>query len=105
MISFKLAGYLVSGDALRRQTKNRFLAGHMANIQDIGMDFLGVFFFVQPTFTPRWAMGVILYLVLYGQFPYMPSGEATAESMKQAIKLDLPPLRFEHSQAQTALSF
>mmetsp|Transcript_46497 Transcript_46497/g.101164 ORF Transcript_46497/g.101164 Transcript_46497/m.101164 type:complete len:413 (+) Transcript_46497:47-1285(+) len=51
-----------------------------------------------------WAMGVILYLVLYGQFPYMPSGEATAESMKQAIKQDLPPLRFEHSQAQTALS-
>ena len=49
-------------------------------------------------------MGVILYLVLYGQFPYMPPGEAPAQSMKQAIKQDLPPLRFERSQAQMALS-
>lgn len=51
-------------------------------------------------------MGVILYLVLYGQFPYMPAGggEATADTMKQAIKQDVPPLRFERSKAQTALS-
>eukprot|EP00438_Fugacium_kawagutii_P035399 Skav202133 [mRNA] locus=scaffold929:130962:132748:- [translate_table: standard] len=50
-------------------------------------------------------MGVILYLVLYGQFPSMPAaGEATADSMKQAIKQDVPPLRFERSKAQTALS-
>ena len=49
-------------------------------------------------------MGVILYLVLYGQFPYMPSGEATAASMKDAIKRDHPPLCFQKSQAQNALS-
>ena len=49
-------------------------------------------------------MGVILYLVLYGQFPYMPSGEATAASMKDAIKRDYPPLCFQKSQAQNALS-
>lgn len=51
-----------------------------------------------------WAMGVILYLVLYGQFPYMPSGEATAASMKDAIRRDHPPLCFQKSQAQNALS-
>lgn len=49
-------------------------------------------------------MGVILYLVLYGQFPYMPSGEATAASMKDAIKRDYPPLCFQKSLAQNALS-
>lgn len=49
-------------------------------------------------------MGVILYLVLYGQFPYMPSGEATAASMKDAIKRDYPPLCFHKSPAQNALS-
>ena len=49
-------------------------------------------------------MGVILYLVLYGQFPYMPAGEATADTMKLAIKQDSPQLRFERSPAQTALS-
>ncbi|CAK9049379.1 unnamed protein product [Durusdinium trenchii] len=50
-----------------------------------------------------WAMGVILYLVLYGQFPYMPKGEATADSMKTAIRSNSPPLAFPPIQALAAL--
>jgi len=50
-----------------------------------------------------WAVGVILYLVLFGRFPYMPPGEATADSMKWAIKNDQPPLQFPESQASAAL--
>ena len=37
-------------------------------------------------------------------FPTCLSGEATAASMKDAIKRDYPPLCFQKSQAQNALS-
>ena len=51
-----------------------------------------------------WAFGVILYLVIYGQFPYMPRGETTANSMKQAIYSDSPPISYPDTQALSAQS-
>ncbi|CAE7380421.1 CAMK2D [Symbiodinium pilosum] len=51
-----------------------------------------------------WAFGVILYLILFGKFPYMPPGETTADSMKYAIATDSPPLQFPTSQSSLALA-
>mmetsp|Transcript_50376 Transcript_50376/g.117530 ORF Transcript_50376/g.117530 Transcript_50376/m.117530 type:complete len:424 (+) Transcript_50376:71-1342(+) len=51
-----------------------------------------------------WAFGVILYLILFGRFPYMPPGEATAESMKHSIKNNFPPLNFPDSPSSRALT-
>lgn len=39
-----------------------------------------------------WSMGVIVYLILFCRFPYMPEGHVTADSMKRAIKNDSPAL-------------
>lgn len=50
-----------------------------------------------------WAFGVILYLILFGRFPYMPPGEPTADSMKHAIRSNDPPLEFQESQSSLAL--
>eukprot|EP00440_Ansanella_granifera_P050593 gb/GFBE01054838.1/.p1 GENE.gb/GFBE01054838.1/~~gb/GFBE01054838.1/.p1 ORF type:complete len:456 (+),score=101.66 gb/GFBE01054838.1/:1-1368(+) len=52
-----------------------------------------------------WALGVMIYLVLFCQFPYMPAGDVTSDTMKAAIKTDNPPLAFPETLAVDALSF
>ena len=42
--------------------------------------------------------------MVYGQFPYMPRGETTAESMKQAIFNDSPPISYPDTQAVSSQS-
>eukprot|EP00931_Biecheleriopsis_adriatica_P005525 TRINITY_DN107024_c0_g1_i1.p1 TRINITY_DN107024_c0_g1~~TRINITY_DN107024_c0_g1_i1.p1 ORF type:complete len:481 (-),score=79.47 TRINITY_DN107024_c0_g1_i1:41-1411(-) len=50
-----------------------------------------------------WAVGVIVYLILFCRFPYMPEGEITSASMKNAIRKDHPKLEYPPSQAQLAV--
>jgi len=43
--------------------------------------------------TDIWSLGVTVYLILYGEFPYMPE-QCGTEEMKEAIRRNYPPPRF-----------
>jgi len=50
--------------------------------------------------TDVWSCGVIVYLILFAQLPYMPS-ELSSQNMKRAIRKGLPPIPFQRSDTST----
>jgi len=49
--------------------------------------------------TDVWSLGVTVYVILYGEFPYMPE-HRTADAMKEAIRRDHPPPLFARQSAE-----